>query len=244
MSNAPVWKQYQEDVATFFRELGFQAETDVSLQGARTKHDVDVAVRSHLAGFPLLWVIECKFWNTAVPKLHVLGLRQIVTDVGADRGIVLCESGFQKGAIEAATRTDVHLLSFGALKESTRSELAEQRLRSLYARYCIAKKQYREVGSWVGIPYGLGSHPGSHKYCASTILYFAAEAFEKSLRGDFPMKDLHIGLYRVSLTNSEDAVSFLDPLLGSLEARLASCFGDAANWPRDPDEAYDRMPPG
>jgi hypothetical protein len=37
----------------------------------------------------------------------VLALRQIVTDVGADRGILLSEKGFQSGAVEAATLTNV-----------------------------------------------------------------------------------------------------------------------------------------
>ena len=30
------WRDYQESVAAFFRELGFSAETDVVLEGART----------------------------------------------------------------------------------------------------------------------------------------------------------------------------------------------------------------
>src|SRR5215469_13423487 len=36
-------------------------------------------------------------------KLHVLALREIVTDFGTDRGILVSESGFQAGAVEAAS---------------------------------------------------------------------------------------------------------------------------------------------
>jgi hypothetical protein len=36
------WREYQEDVAAFFRSLGLEAETDVTLQGVRTSHDLDV----------------------------------------------------------------------------------------------------------------------------------------------------------------------------------------------------------
>ncbi len=34
----------------------------------------------------IVWIVECKHWKTAVSKLHVLDLREIVSDIGADRG--------------------------------------------------------------------------------------------------------------------------------------------------------------
>ena len=108
---ATVWSEYQEEAAEFFRSLGLQADTNVTLKGARTSHDVDVVVRSRHAGFEVTWVVECKHWKSAVSKLHVLGLRQIVADVGADRGILLAEAGFQSGAAEAAALTNVQLVN-------------------------------------------------------------------------------------------------------------------------------------
>ena len=83
------WQDYQEEADAFFRELGLEAEADVTLQGIRTKHDIDVLVKTHHAGFDITWIIECKHWNTRVSKLHVLALREIVNDTGADRGILL-----------------------------------------------------------------------------------------------------------------------------------------------------------
>lgn len=41
------WKDSQEEAAAFFRALGLDAQTDVTVQGVRTKHDVDVLVKSH-----------------------------------------------------------------------------------------------------------------------------------------------------------------------------------------------------
>jgi len=60
------WRDYQEEAAEFFRSLGLEAETDVTIQGARTKHDIDVLVRSHHAGFDVTWLIECKHWKSKV----------------------------------------------------------------------------------------------------------------------------------------------------------------------------------
>jgi hypothetical protein len=41
------WKEYQEEVASSFRNLGLEADTDVSIEGVRTTHDIDVYVKSH-----------------------------------------------------------------------------------------------------------------------------------------------------------------------------------------------------
>ncbi len=45
------WKGYQEETAEFFRSLGLSASTNVTLQGVRTSHDVDVLVTIDVAGF-------------------------------------------------------------------------------------------------------------------------------------------------------------------------------------------------
>jgi len=82
------WRGYQEEAAELFRSLGLDASTNVSIAGVRTTHDVDVLVRSHHAGFDVLWLVECKLWKTPISKLHVLALREIVADTGADRGIL------------------------------------------------------------------------------------------------------------------------------------------------------------
>ena len=83
----------------------------------RTKHEIDVLVRANFLGFDLTWLIECKQWASPVSKLHVLALREIVADVGADRGILLAEKGFQSGAIEAARLTNVQVTSLDQLAE-------------------------------------------------------------------------------------------------------------------------------
>ena len=102
------WNGYQEEAAEFFRSLGLEANTNVTLKGVRTTHDVDVLVKSCHAGFEVTWIVECKHWNSRVSKLHVLALREIVTDTGSDRGILLAEKGFQRGAAEAAVLGSAH----------------------------------------------------------------------------------------------------------------------------------------
>ena len=62
-STLPSWKEYQETAADFFRSIDLLAETDQTLTGVRTTHDIDVVVRSSYAGFDTLWIVECKHWE-------------------------------------------------------------------------------------------------------------------------------------------------------------------------------------
>jgi hypothetical protein len=142
---ASTWQEYQEEVAGFFRRLGLEATTDHTVQGVRTKHAIDVYVKSHHAGFDVVWIVECKHWSTPVTKLHVLALREIAADLRADRGILLCEAGFQSGAAEAATLTNVHLTSLAPLRGTASAEVTAMRVRELYDRIEACRVRYWDI---------------------------------------------------------------------------------------------------
>jgi hypothetical protein len=136
------WQDYQAEAASFFRSLGLDAATDVRLVGVRTNHDIDVVVKMHHVGFDVTWLVECKHWRNPVSKLHVLSLRSIVSELGVDRGILLCETGFQSGAIEAATLTNVQVTSLEQLRNSAANEIIAMRLRELFDRVEVCKSRY------------------------------------------------------------------------------------------------------
>jgi len=62
-----------------------------------------------------VWIVECKQQKRPVNKADVETLKSIVADIGADRGFLLCESGFQPAAIAAASRTNITLSSLEQL---------------------------------------------------------------------------------------------------------------------------------
>ncbi len=111
------WRQYQHDAAALFRKMGFDATVEETLVGARASHDVDVVVRLTIAGVSVLWIVECKLWKSSVRKEQVMTLVQIAQDVGADRAILLSESGFQAGALMAVRSTNVTLTNLEELAE-------------------------------------------------------------------------------------------------------------------------------
>jgi restriction system protein len=223
----PDWKDYQEETAEFFRSLGLEAETDVTVKGIRTAHDIDVLVKLDVAGFKVTWVVECKNWKAAVSKLHVLGLREIVSDLGADRGIILCEVGFQSGAVEAANLTNVQVTSLANLAVSSSDAIFAARLRSLYDRTEACRERYWEIPKATRIEKGLRPDFGDENpYSGARIVDAANNILSQAFRGVYP---IHLDPYDfagISLPerfdNHEGVVSALEPLLCELEAKLAA----------------------
>src|SRR5580693_10141071 len=122
------WEKYQHDTANLLRELGFTAVKDGQLTEPNgTVHAVDVSARRTVGGVELLWVVECKLWNTPVPKEKVAALKAIVDGVGADRGLTMSQSGFQSGAIQMAKQKNITLSSLEDLRANAAEELLAAR---------------------------------------------------------------------------------------------------------------------
>jgi restriction system protein len=182
------WQEYQEEAASFFRGLKLDATTDVRLEGTRTSHDIDVAVRSTHVGFDLLWVVECKRWKSRVSRERVLALRQIVQDLGADRGILLSESGFQRGAIEAASFTNVQLTSLRDLSQATREAMGTIRLRALQDRVDDCRERYWKIDKETRIEFDLRPDVAEPRGFRSThVLDTIDAAIKSALRECLPV---------------------------------------------------------
>ena len=44
------WRDYQNNAADLFREMGFDTDVEEVLKGARGKHEIDVVARNTLGG--------------------------------------------------------------------------------------------------------------------------------------------------------------------------------------------------
>lgn len=229
----PEWDEYQEETADFFRSIGLEADTNVTLKGVRTSHDIDVVVRSNLFGFDLLWIIECKHWKEAVSKLHVLALREIVTDLGADRGILVSESGFQSGAIEAADLTNVQLATLAELRLSTSNALGMARLRAIHDRVLKSRERYWNLSKSVRIDYGLRPEAPAHGYSADVVLkaieaaLFSAFAQRIPVECPHPMDWAAIKVVDEEILAAKTALALserLEPLIVDVENRLDSAY--------------------
>jgi hypothetical protein len=195
------------------------------LDGARTSHDIDVVVRSHYVGFDVLWLVECKQWSVKVSKVHVLALRQIVIDVGADRGILLCEVGFQSGALEAANLTNVALMSLGELKTNCTQQVDAMRLRELFDRIQSCQERYWNISKKERIELGLRPDVGTPGgYRGTNAIDIATELLSKAFRGTYPIKcdsfaAIVEGIPEV-FKSVDEIVAVIEPLVSELESKL------------------------
>ena len=110
------WKELQVAVGELFKSVGCSAEVDKKIEGARGEHCIDVYVQFNMLSVSCVWIIECKNWNSNIPKEKVLALQSIVQDVGADKGVLVSSKGFQRGAIRCAKNSNIILTNFDGLK--------------------------------------------------------------------------------------------------------------------------------
>jgi hypothetical protein len=228
------WKKYQEDAGSYFRSLGLDASTDTTVIGVRTSHDIDVLVKSHHAGFDIMWVVECKHWKTPVSKLHVLALREIVADVGADRGILLSEAGFQSGAREAANLTNVQVTSISEMRETASSSIYAMRLRELFDRVGICKDRYWEISKDERIKFGLRSDVGEHDYSGAMIVDMCADLLTRAFRGIYSFQSETIQAFVFFgrdkyFESPKEIVDLVEEKISDLEAKLDDCDRQAQN---------------
>ena len=222
------WRQYQEKVAAFFRSLGLEARTDFNVGGIRTAHALDVFVKMRHVGFDVVWIIECKHWAKKVTKLHVLALRQIVIDLGADRGILLSEKGFQSGAVEAATLTNVRVASLAELRGTASADIMAMRLMELYDRIESCRKRYWQIPKYVRIDCGLRPEVGAGGYSGNHVTDFAKDVISRALRGVYPIEIDHMYAFVLwgearQFFGAKQIISLIEPMIADLERKLAAC---------------------
>jgi hypothetical protein len=152
---AKEWFDFQERIKEHFVSLGAEAKTNVRIQGVRTCHDIDVYVQTRYLGENLVWLVEAKYWESKVTKAQVLTLRTIVDDIGADRGFIVSKVGFQKGALEAADKTNIKLKTFEELISDTRGFAESEILRGYLERVNLLEDRYWSHPKRTRIEYGL-----------------------------------------------------------------------------------------
>ena len=183
------WFEFQERIKQIYYKLGCDAETNVKLKGVRTFHDVDILVRSKFLGNNIRWIVEAKYWKRKISKLHVLALRQIVDDTGCDRGFIISNAGFQKGAIEAAQTSNVVLMTFDELELISNAVFHFDILKTFYRRINYISCRYYAHSKSTRIEYGLRQevYNPTGEFDAYFILHTIAYAIKQGLKNEYPI---------------------------------------------------------
>jgi len=189
MRDSPEWYNFQEDICNYFRSLGATAETNVSVVGVRTTHAVDILVRTKFLGHDMLWIVEAKKWKSKVNKLQVLGLRTIVEDVGADKGFIISENGFQSGAIESAQNTNVQLTTYENFKHVTKESIQSEVLQVYKERLILLESRHWSHSKKIRLKYGLRGEIWEFpvNFSAHSLILTAQMAISSAMDNEYPI---------------------------------------------------------
>jgi restriction system protein len=106
------WRELQEEAARILRECGFSVEVERVIPNARGNVEIDVYAEETVDGRRYVILCECKHWRSKIPQNVIHGFRTVMADVGANLGLVIASEGFQSGANEAVTFTNVKLVTW------------------------------------------------------------------------------------------------------------------------------------
>lgn len=93
-----------------FKKMGYQAIHDVKKVGlSGAEHQIDVLAEYECPLHTSKIVVEAKSYDRPIDKDRIMKLMQIVTDLGADRGIIVTTSYYTPEAIKTATGHNIEL---------------------------------------------------------------------------------------------------------------------------------------
>jgi hypothetical protein len=151
----PDWFNFQEEICEHFINLGANASTNVKVDGVRGPSNIDVLVESKHLGTDFKWLVEAKHWKSKVTKEIVHAFSNVVQNTGSDRGFIISKVGFQSGAFEAATMSNISLYTFEELKKNTNHLFLTNILKQYLNRTIILSTRYWSHDKSVRIKYKL-----------------------------------------------------------------------------------------
>ncbi|WP_080414951.1 restriction endonuclease [Burkholderia ubonensis] len=111
------WGGFEQLVAELNKTGEVSVEHNVVLPGrSGAPRQIDVLIRHKQGLYEHLIVAECKFWNKAVDRATVDSMATTVREVGASRGVIFSNSGFQSGAVTQAKADSIDLFLVRDLK--------------------------------------------------------------------------------------------------------------------------------
>ncbi|MGE5474873.1 MAG: restriction endonuclease [Ignavibacteriales bacterium] len=111
------WRDLQNKVCQVFLEMGCIAEVEKDIDTVRGKVNIDVYVEDKKFTPEMTYLCECKFWNKPVSQNVVHSFQTVVNNAGANTGYIISKNGFQTGAVESATSTNIVLLNWTQFQE-------------------------------------------------------------------------------------------------------------------------------
>lgn len=126
------WQDLELIVAKILKQCGFDSERGKQISTVRGTVDIDVFAKDSNSTPSSEYLIECKYWNTDIPQTVIHSFRTVVSDYGAQHGLIIAKKRFQSGAYEATKNTNIHLLSWDEFLSLFEKRWLQNRIRSIH----------------------------------------------------------------------------------------------------------------
>ncbi len=112
------WGGFEKLVAELHETGEVTVRHDVTLVGGSgTPRQIDVLIRHRQGLYEHLIAVECKYWSSAIERIHVDALATTIREVGASRGVIFSTKGFQSGAVTQAAHERIDLFKVRELTD-------------------------------------------------------------------------------------------------------------------------------
>ena len=138
--------ELEELVKAILGECGMKAQRKVAMKMTRGSVEVDVLAEETVDGIVHRIICECKNWHTNVPRSVVHSFTSVMEGTGANRGYIISREGFQSGAIEAATLTNIELATFAEFQNIYFQKWIDNRIRVIEDEICDFNVYYEPLG--------------------------------------------------------------------------------------------------
>jgi len=114
--NPASWQELEIMTELAFTEMGYESKRAHKLDTVRGSVEIDVYAVKRSTPIPTIVLCECKHWDKPVPQNIVHSFRSVCADSGAHFGLIISKMGFQRGAENSRSATNVHLMDFSSFQ--------------------------------------------------------------------------------------------------------------------------------
>jgi hypothetical protein len=108
-------KEFEQMIHRIYQELLPYADVRwndfIMGKNSKIERQIDISVRHDLAGHEILMVIQAKDLKRSADVIVVDAFKGVIEDVGAQKGILICNTGFTKSAKESAKSAKIDVCS-------------------------------------------------------------------------------------------------------------------------------------
>lgn len=113
------WGGFEELVKEIHSTGSVIVDRDVKLEGrSGALRQIDVLMTHREGPYEYKTIIECKYWNKNIERLHVDALSTTMKEVGASKGVIFTVKGFQSGAKLQAEAEGIKLFKVRELTDT------------------------------------------------------------------------------------------------------------------------------